>query len=122
MAVTIRGQAILQFGTSTITGFDVVVTGRERENEVESYQLQDEQGKVITDITGDATGGDMAYKTTNRYNFIPFSGETEVTPGAVFTGAAGEKGIVRRARRIEQQKMPVMWALDCESFPGVTLA
>lgn len=121
MPVTVRGQALLQFGTTTIVGIQVVVTGRQKEKTVESYQLQDEIGKIITDVTSNGTDGAMGYKVTNRYNFIPFSGAAEPDAGAVFTGASGEKGILRTVRRIEQQKMPVMWELECEAFPGVAI-
>lgn len=121
MAVTVRGEALLQFGTTVIAGLQVVVTGRQREQSVESYQLQDGEGKVITDVTGTLTQQTMVQKTSDRYNFIPFSAAQQPTPGAVFTGANSEKGIVRTVRRIEQPKMPVMWELECESFPAITL-
>ncbi len=120
MAVTVRGEAILQFGTTTITGF--VVSSRERSKEVESYQVADEVGAIITDITGTAAGGEMGFKTGENYMFIPKSGTAEPVPGAVFTGASSEKGIVRRVRRIEQQKMPVMFALEVESYPLIALS
>jgi hypothetical protein len=121
MPVTVRGQALLQFGTTIISGLQVVVTGRQREKSVEAYQLQDGEGKVITDVTGTLSQQTMVQKTSDRYNFIPFSGATDPEPGAVFIGANSEKGIVRTVRRIEQPKMPVMWELECESFPGITL-
>jgi hypothetical protein len=121
MPVTVRGQALLQFGTTVIAGLQVTVTGRQKEKSVESYQLQDGEGKVITDVTGTEAQQTMVQKISDRYNFIPFSSAIEPGPGAVFTGANGNKSIIRTVRIIEQPKMPLMWELEGESFPAIAL-
>lgn len=114
MSETIRGQAILKWGTYTLTGY--VVADEEIEKSAESFQIENEIGDVVTDITS------FGLKDSKVYNFIPKSTATLPTPGAIFTGPNSEKAIIRSIRVIRQRKMPEMWRLTGESFPEITLA
>lgn len=113
MAQTVRGQAILKWGTYTVTGF--VVADEEIEYATESFQIENEIGDVVTDITT------FGKKDTKTYNFIPKDTASLPTAGAIFTGPNSEKAIIRSVRVIRQRKMPEMWRLTGESFPDITL-
>ena len=113
MAATIRGVALLQFGTKTLTGY--VVTDEELEATAESFQLEDEIGDIVTDVT------DFGKKDIKTYNFVPKAAATPPAAGAIFTGPDSEKMIVRSIRRIRQRKMPEMWRITGEAFPAITL-
>jgi hypothetical protein len=113
MAQTVRGAAILKWGTYTLTGY--VVADEELEYSVESFQIEDEIGDIITDIT------DFGKKKAKTYNFVPKSTATLPEAGAVFTGPNSEKAIIRNIRVIRQRKMPEMWRLTGEEFPSISL-
>jgi hypothetical protein len=113
MAVTIRGTAILKWGTFTLTGY--IVTDEELALEVGSFQIEDELGDIVTDIT------DFGKSTEATYNFIPLSAATQPEPGAVLTGPNSLKVIVRSVRRIRARKMPEMWRLTGQAYPAISL-
>ena len=115
MAFTSRGTAVLKFGTNTLSGY--VVTDEELTTEGESFQLEDEGGDVITDISG------FRVSTNKVFNFVPFAtGASFPANGAIFTGPNSEKGIVRTARKIRTRKVPEAWRIECVEFPGISLA
>lgn len=113
MAQTVRGTAILKWGTNTLTGY--IVADEEIEKTSESFQIENEIGDVVTDITS------FGLKDTKTYNFVPLSAATLPTPGAIFTGPSSEKAIIRSIRVIRQRKMPEMWRLTGEAFPEISL-
>jgi hypothetical protein len=113
MAATIRGEAILKWGTSTLAGY--IVADEEIERSTESFQIENEIGDVVTDITS------FGKKTGTTYNFLPKSTATEPEPGAILTGPNGLKSIIRSVRRIRSRKMPEMWRLTGEAFPEITI-
>jgi hypothetical protein len=113
MAATIRGDAILKWGTYTLSGY--IVADEEVETSTESFQIEDEEGQVATDIT------DFGEKTSATYNFVPLTATTLPEAGAVLTGPNSLKVIVRSVRRVRSRKMPEMWRLTGEAYPGITL-
>lgn len=113
MPATIRNQAILKWGTNTLTGY--IVADEEIEKTGESFQIENEVGDIAVDVSG------YGQKTTATYNFLPLSTAVEPAVGAVLTGPAGLKVIVRSVRRIRARKMPEMWRLTGEAFPLITL-
>jgi len=113
MPSTIRGQAILKFGTNTLSGY--IVADEEIEKVDENFQIENEAGDVVTDIAG------FGQRTTATYNFLPLSTAVEPTPGAVLTGPGGLRVVVRTVRRIRARKMPEMWRLTGAAYPLVAL-
>jgi hypothetical protein len=113
MAATIRGDAILKWGTFTLAGY--IVADEEVDNNVESFQIEDEIGDVVTDIT---TFGE---KTDATFNFVPLAAATPPSAGAVLTGPNSLKVIVRSIRRVRSRKMPEMWRITGQAYPEITL-
>jgi hypothetical protein len=113
MAATIRGDAILKWGTYTLSGY--IVADEEVESSTESFQIEDEIGDVVTDIT---TFGE---KTSATFNFVPLSATTPPAPGAILVGPNSLRVIVRSLRRIRSRKMPEMWRITGEAYPEITL-
>jgi hypothetical protein len=114
MAITSRGTAVLKFGTFVLSGY--VVTDEELADEGESYQLENEIGDIITDIS------DFGQRGRQVFNFIPFAtGNSFPAIGAVFTGPNSFKGIVRRRTITRSRKVPEAWRIETESFPDITL-
>lgn len=115
MAITSRGTAVLKFGTFTLSGY--VVTDEELADEGESYQLEDEVGDIITDVSNFGERGRQVF------NFIPFAtGSSFPAVGSVFSGPNSFSGIVRRRVKTRTRKIPEAWRIECETFPGVSLA
>lgn len=114
-STTTRGTAILKFGTITLSGY--VVTDEELADEGESYQLEDEEGHIITDVSG------FGRRTRKRFSFVPkATGSSKPAVGAVFTGPDTEKGIVRTVARIRSRKIPEVWRIETEEFPAISLS
>lgn len=113
MAATIRGDAILKWGTFVLSGY--IVADEEVEYTAESFQIEDEIGDIVTDIT------DFGKKLSGTYNFIPLASTTRPEAGAILTGPNSLKVIVRSVRVIRSRKMPEMWRLTGEAYPEITL-
>lgn len=114
MAATIRGDAILKWGTFTLSGY--IVADEEVELSAESFQIEDEIGDIVTDVT------DFGEKTVATYNFLPLNATVQPEAGAVLTGPNSLKVIVRSIRRVRSRKMPEMWRITGEAFPEISLA
>lgn len=111
-AVTIRGVQPLAWGTSTITGY--VVTGTTRDASTEEFTIKDEQGRVITEITG------FGVKTEYTLEVIPKTATAVPLPGDVLT-IGTEKGVILSLSRKNAETDVEKWSIKMVAYPDITL-
>lgn len=111
--VNIRGIQPLAWGTETITGF--VTQSSSRDASTEEFTIKDEQGHIITQITG------FGEKTEYTFEVIPKAAATLPAPGDVLT-VGSEKMVVLTIGKKRTEGDVEKWSIKGVSYPNITLS
>jgi hypothetical protein len=113
MALNIRGVQPLAWGTQAITGY--VTESSSLEPSTEEFILKDEEGHIITQITG------FGEKTECTFSVIPKSGiVTPPVPGDVMTVGTFGFVILRQPKKRTQGDVE-KWDFVGVNYPGIDL-
>jgi len=118
MAVVEDGVALLNFGTTTVTGY--VIEGVSETESGDDIEIQDESGDVITHLNN------FNLRTTMDLSVIPKSGTATPAIGDTFTYSsathgAGTKITILEISSQEVNKDVTRWNIKGVLFPGVSI-
>lgn len=111
-AVNIRGIQPLAWGTETITGY--VTNSSSRDVSTEEFVIKDEQGRIITQITG------FGVKTEFTFEVIPKSAATIPVAGDIMT-IGSEKCVILTLGRKRTDNDVEKWSIKGVSYPDIDL-
>lgn len=115
MAETERGEELLKFGTSTVTGY--IVENRDISTEGENLEIEDEIGDVATDFSG------FGIRKKKSVKFIPkATGSSEPSPGDVIEIGDSEKMVVKTCKKGNVRKDVERWDIEGYEHPNITLS
>lgn len=110
--VSIRGIQPLAWGTQTITGF--VVNSTTRDVSTEEFEIKDEQGKIITHITG------FGIKTEFTLEVIPKAATTPPTVAQVLQVGAEKMVIINISKKNVNEDVE-KWSIKGVQHPDIAL-
>lgn len=111
MATTVRGTAILKWGTYTLAGY--IVNESEITNEGGTEMLDNEDGQFVTHFTN------FALKETASVVFVPLTGTAAPTVDALLTYNGIARPVISWSR-VNNKRGVEIWRLQFERIPGVT--
>lgn len=113
-AIEIRGIQPLAWGTETVTGF--VTTATTRDASTEEFTIKDEEGRIITQITG------HGQKTEFTLEVIPkASVGTPPKPSQVLT-VGSEKMVILNISKKRVQEDAEKWTVKGVQYPEIDLS
>jgi hypothetical protein len=110
--INIKGVQPLAWGTETVAGY--VTESSTRDVSTEEFTIKDEQGRIITQITGHGV------KTEYTFEYIPKSATAVPAMGDVLTAGA-EKMVLLSLSRKRIQDGPEKWSIKAVAYPEITL-
>lgn len=112
--VSIRGIQPLAWGPETITGY--VTESSQRDASTEEFTIKDEEGHVITQITG------FGVKTEHTFEVIPkASVGTLPVPSDILT-IGSEKMVILTIGKKRMQGDVEKWSIKGVSYPDIDLS
>lgn len=114
MAATQRGITLLKFGTTAVAGY--IVENRDISKEGEHLEIEDEEGHIVTDISG------FGIRHKKSVKFIPKAeGASLPAIGDVLDIGDDEKMVVLSAKKANVRKDVERWDIEGYEHPGISL-
>lgn len=115
--MTIRGEQPLKFGTTAITGY-IVMEDIDKEDMADSVTIEDEDGDIVTDISGLTKRGSVKLTVVPNEDVVPPDVDDEMTVGV---DGANITFVIDKISVSNKKKTASTWSIEGHYNPA-TLA